>query len=151
MSIYWRNMPILHNSAAEGFDTICMCLLEAEVYWTTQTMLLFSNLILCVSFCEILANYVHVFVLLLFLKSSILWSVPSVSLCVFLSIWTSASWLIAWDTNSALYFAHSVYIRHSNWLLCVDYTKVSDYRYDLDFKGQGQIHLGFCSLFLRRC
>ena len=24
-----------------GFDAICMCLLEAEVYWTTQRMLLF--------------------------------------------------------------------------------------------------------------
>ena len=27
--------------------------------------------------------------------------------------------------------------------MCVDDHKVSDYRYDLDFKGQGQIYLTF--------
>ena len=56
-------MPILHNFAAEWFDTICMCLQEAEVYWTTQIMLQFYNFdFKCVILWN-LANYVHVFVL----------------------------------------------------------------------------------------
>ena len=43
MSFYCRNVPILHDSAAERFDSIYMCLLEGEVYLPTQIMLLFLN------------------------------------------------------------------------------------------------------------
>ena len=62
---------------------------------------------------------------------------------VCLSIWTSVSRLIAWDANSSIYLAYTVHIWHSNWFLCVDDNNVSDYRYDLDFKGQGQVYLSF--------
>ena len=30
-----------------------------------------------------------------------------------------------------------------NPILCIDDNKVSDYRYDFDFKGQGQIYIRF--------
>ena len=143
LSFYWRNMPILHNFAAEGFDTICMCLQEAEVYWTTQVMLQFYNFdFKCVIFWN-LANYFHVFVLFFYSLIYYNQSHPSVHASVCLSIWTSVSWLIAWDANSSIYLAYTVHIWHSNWLLCVDDNKVSDYCYDLDFKGQGQIYSTF--------
>ena len=42
-----------------------------------------------------------------------------------------------------MYLAYAVHIWHSYLLLCVDDNTVSDYRYDLDFKGQGQLYLTF--------
>ena len=42
-----------------------------------------------------------------------------------------------------MYLAFTVHIWHSYLLLCVDDNTVSDYRYDLDFKGQGQLYLTF--------
>ena len=84
----------------------------------------------------------------------------SVRVSVCLSIWTSISLLIAWDAISSMYLAFTVHIWHSYLLLCVDDNTVSDYRYDLDFKGQGQLYLTFMlrldkrkflSFFLRWC
>ena len=43
-----------------------------------------------------------------------------------------------------MYLAYTVHIWHSYLLLCVDDNTVSDYRYDLDLKGQGQLYLTLC-------
>ena len=49
-----------------------------------------------------------------------------------------------------MYMTYTVHIWHSNLLLCVDDNKVSDYRYDLDFKGQGQLYLTFMLQLYKR-